>query len=75
MSLCEAGEWDTAVKCDSCGLRSSFKKCRAISKTKGLWRCSTCGVKHAQLRRVFGEWPMTTFSLMPPDVLMQRLLV
>ncbi len=55
------------VLCESCGLYSHFVKCRLISKREQLWRCSSCGVKHTQLRRLLGGWPNESFSLLPKE--------
>ena len=57
------------VKCDCCGCYEVFSRCRVISKTQGKWRCPRCGSKTTLLRRVFGEWPTSTFSLIPEDPL------
>jgi hypothetical protein len=63
-----SGPFDsTSVMCDSCNRFFPFAKCRVISKGRNTWRCSGCGVKAAQLRRVFGSWPSEQFSLLSQE--------
>ena len=59
--------FDGHVMCDSCDRYSHFTKCRVISKRVGTWRCGSCGVKSAQLRRLFGSWPTGQFSLLSKE--------
>ncbi len=59
--------FDGNVMCDSCERYSDFKKCRIISKRAGTWRCGLCGVKSAQLRRLYGSWPTGEFTLLPKE--------
>lgn len=61
-------DWDTKVRCDSCGQRTEFQSCRVINKSSGLWRCKQCGTSHVQLRRSFGSWPVSSFSRLTDDV-------
>ena len=61
-------DWDTKVRCDSCGNRTEFQSCRVINKSSGLWRCKQCGTSHVQLRRSFGSWPVSSFSRLTDDV-------
>ena len=61
-------DWDTKVRCDSCGNRCEFQSCRVIAKSHGRWRCKQCGTTHTQLRRSFGSWPLPTFSRLQDDV-------
>jgi hypothetical protein len=40
------------------------KPFRIISKNAGAWRCNGCSKKAVQLRRAFGTWPTSDFSLL-----------
>ena len=62
----DSGAFAGNVQCNSCKRYTHFRSCRVLSKDKGTWRCSACGVKTQQLRRVFGSWPTDAFTCLAP---------
>lgn len=63
-------ELDNNPKCSKCGY--TVDPCapgtRLVAKTPPSWKCRKCNVKHVSLVRMFGKWPVESFSDLSPEV-------